>query len=36
MKENGVDIQHLNAIDGAFLECDDERTGEITKKDLIL
>ena len=37
MKENGVDIMHLNAIDGAFLDCDeDERSGRTTKKTLLL
>jgi hypothetical protein len=33
MKENGVDIMHLNAIASAFLDCDEEeRAGSITKK----
>lgn len=27
MKENAVDIMHLNAIDSAFLDCDEEREG---------
>ncbi|CDW82666.1 ef hand family protein [Stylonychia lemnae] len=35
MKENDVDIMHLNAIDGAFLDCDEERAGTITKKALL-
>ena len=34
MKENDVDIAHLNAIAGAFLDCDQDRTGTTTKKDL--
>ena len=34
MKENEVDISHLNAISGAFLDCDETRTGMITKKQL--
>ncbi len=37
MKENGVDISHLNAICGAFLDCDeDERLGQTTKKTLLM
>lgn len=36
MKENKVDIMHLNAINGVFLDCDEERTGIITKKQLLL
>jgi hypothetical protein len=36
MKENDVDIMHLNAISSVFLDCDDARTGIITKKQLIL
>jgi len=35
MKENGVDIMHLNEIDGAFLDCDEKRSGLISKKELI-
>jgi hypothetical protein len=37
MKENGVDIMHLNAINSAFLDCDEEeRSGFTTKKILFL
>jgi len=36
MKDNGVDIMHLNAISSTFLDCDeDERTGRTTKKKLL-
>lgn len=35
MKENDVDIMHLNAIDSAFLDCDEDREGKITKKALL-
>lgn len=35
MKENEVDIMHLNAIKSAFIDCDEERTGSITKAELI-
>lgn len=35
MKDNHVDIMHLNAIESAFLDCDEERTGSITKKALL-
>ena len=34
MKENDVDIMHLNAINTVFLDCDSERTGVITRKSL--
>lgn len=34
MKDNEIDISHLNAISNAFLECDESRTGIITKKQL--
>ena len=27
MKENNVDIMHLNAINSVFLDCDTERQG---------
>ena len=36
MKENEVDIMHLNALNGVFLDCDLERTGLITKKQFLL
>jgi hypothetical protein len=37
MKENSVDIMHLNAICGAFLDCDEEeRSGQTTKKNLLI
>jgi len=36
MKENGVDIMHLLAIKGAFLDCDSERSGVITKRQFLL
>lgn len=36
MKDNDVDIMHLNAINGAFLDCDEERVGIIPKKDLFI
>lgn len=36
MKDNDVDIMHLNAINGAFLDCDEDRVGVITKKNLLL
>lgn len=35
MKENNVDIMHLNAIQSVFLDCDQERTGLVAKKDLL-
>lgn len=35
MKENDVDIMHLNAIESAFLDCDEEREGQCTKKALL-
>ena len=36
MKENGVDIMHLHAISSVFLDCDEQRTGIVTKKQLLL
>lgn len=30
MKENQVDIAHLNEINSVFLDCDEERSGLIT------
>jgi hypothetical protein len=36
MKENNVDIMHLNAINSVFLDCDLERQGLITKKSFLL
>ena len=36
MKDNEVDIMHLNALNGVFLDCDEERTGIITKRQLLL
>lgn len=35
MKENEVDIMHLIAIDNAFLDCDEDKVGSITKKHFI-
>jgi hypothetical protein len=35
MKENDVDIMHLNAINGVFLDCDEDRTGLISKKKFL-
>jgi hypothetical protein len=32
MKDNDVDIMHLNVINGVFLDCDENRTGLVTKK----
>ena len=32
MKENNVDIMHLNAIQSVFLDCDQERAGLVSKK----
>ena len=31
-----MDIMHLNALNGVFLDCDEERTGIITKKQLLM
>lgn len=36
MKENDVDIMHLNAINDAFLDCDEQRTGVISKKAFLM
>lgn len=36
MKDNEVDIMHLNVINSVFLDCDDERTGLITKKQFLM
>jgi hypothetical protein len=36
MKDNDVDIMHLNAINGVLLDCDEDGTGIITKKDLLM
>ncbi len=36
MKDNHVDIMHLNAIESAFLDCDEHRTGMITKRQLLM
>lgn len=36
MKENEVDIMHLQAINDIFLDCDEQRTGIITKKNFLL
>ena len=36
MKESEVDIMHLNSINGVFLDCDEEGSGVITKKQFIL
>ena len=35
MKDNNVDIMHLNAICNAFLDCDEERTGITSKAKLL-
>ena len=35
MKDNNVDIMHLNVLNGVFLNSDEERTGLITKKQLL-
>lgn len=32
MKENDVNIMHLNAINNVFLDCDEKGAGVITKK----
>jgi hypothetical protein len=32
MKENNVDIMHLNEINNVFLDCDEDRKGQISKK----
>ena len=36
MKENEIDISHLNAIVGSFLDADEQHRGEITKKQLFI
>ncbi len=36
MKENGVDIMSLNVIKSTFLDCDENRTGRIPKRDFVL
>jgi hypothetical protein len=36
MKDNEVDIMHLNAINGAFLDCDEDRIGVISKRALLM
>ena len=36
MKDNNVDIMHLNAIQSVFLDCDQDRTGLITKKEFLM
>lgn len=36
MKGNNIDILHLNKLRSTFLDCDEERTGLISKKKFLL